>query len=166
MTLKVISGGQTGADRGALEAAIDVGVPYGGWVPRGRRAEDGVVPARFDQLKEHRFAAYAARTRSNIEDSDATVIFAKLPLRAGSRLTADLVRDTTKPLLIQSAEQAIGDPGVCAACLTNWICAEKIEVLNVAGSRESKAPGLQAAVCKVVSIAISQVLILKAKKLA
>lgn len=144
--MKLISGGQTGADRGALEAALDVGTPYGGWVPKGRRAEDGQVPARFMLLQEHDSSGYPPRTRANVADADATVILARLPLAVGSKLTLRFAREQEKPVRIYGAQTAIDRYAFCVKNLYGWILEHRIEVLNVAGSRESSAPGLQSVV--------------------
>ena len=88
--LKIVSGGQTGADRAGLDWAISMGIPHGGWCPRGRKAEDGVIPARY-QLTETKSADYLTRTRWNVRDSNATVIFTLKPtLSGGSLRTAGL----------------------------------------------------------------------------
>ena len=88
MVTKIVSGGQTGADRAALDAALEVGFATGGWIPRGRRAEDGAVPERYGNLVETESDAYEPRTELNVRDSDATVIFSFGPAFGGSALTA------------------------------------------------------------------------------
>ena len=88
MKFKIVSGGQTGVDRAGLEAAIALGLPYGGWVPKGRLAEDGVVPLKYAGMQEHTSSNYAVRTKANVRDSDATLIIApSLPLSGGTMLT-------------------------------------------------------------------------------
>ena len=88
MKFKIVSGGQTGVDRAGLEAAIALGLPYGGWVPKGRLAEDGVVPLKYVGMQEHTSSNYAVRTKANVRDSDATLIIApSLPLSGGTMLT-------------------------------------------------------------------------------
>ena len=79
---KIISGAQTGADRAALDAALALGLPIGGWVPRGRRAEDGPVPDRYPNLRETDTDDYETRTRWNVQDADATLILSHGPLSA------------------------------------------------------------------------------------
>lgn len=152
MTLKLISGGQTGADRGALEAALELGLPYGGWVPRGRKSEDGQVPDQFTELQEHASADYPPRTWANIRDSDATVLFSRMPLRGGSKLTGRYCREQDKPFRVYAAGAVIGAPGSVLAGLAKWIEGDlpargvTVQTLNVAGSRETSVPGLQEAV--------------------
>lgn len=135
---KIISGGQTGVDRGALDAAIRAGIPHGGWCPNGRRAEDGVIPSRY-ALAETDSTEYRLRTERNILESDGTLILATGALRGGTKLTARLAKAHGKPLLIVdlSATDDI-DPALA------WISDASIRVLNVAGPRESQSPGITA----------------------
>ncbi len=147
--MKIISGGQTGADRGALEAALDLGIPYGGWVPRGRRAEDGRVPDYFD-LQEHSDPGYPKRTWRNVQTSDATAIICKQPPSGGSKLTIRYCRQNCKPFVMLDAERAVADPERARLQLLGWVLEVKPRLLNVAGSRESSVPGLQAAVRRIV----------------
>jgi hypothetical protein len=139
--LFIVSGGQTGADRGALDAALEAGVPCGGWCPRGRRAEDGTIPERYP-LRETPTAEYPQRTAWNVRDSDGTVILHRGRVDRGTALTKRLARRARKPVLLLDVRTAA--PPALAA----WIGQEGIERLNVAGPRESRAPGLQAAVAR------------------
>ena len=139
----VVSGGQTGADRGGLDAALAVETPIQGWVPRGRRAEDGTVPAKYAGLLETPTADYRARTERNVKDSDATLIFTHGPLSGGSKLTAGFCEKHGKPWL-QIDFDVEGDRDWRFAAL--WLQDHNARVVNVAGQRESKAPGLQAEV--------------------
>jgi hypothetical protein len=134
-----MSGGQTGADRGALDAALEAGAVCGGWCPRGRRAEDGRIPDRYP-LRETPTAEYPQRTEWNVRDSDGTVILHKGRVDRGTALTERLARQQGRPLLLLDVRTA--QPSELAA----WIEKEEIARLNVAGPRESRAPGLQAAV--------------------
>ena len=137
--MKVISGGQTGVDRAALDAAMAAGLPVGGWCPRGRRAEDGPIPDRYP-LRETPTAEYAIRTEWNVRDSDGTLILTEGPLTGGTLATAELARDRyRRPLLVLDFE-AQPDPGA----VLPWLRAHDIQVLNVAGPRESHCPGIQA----------------------
>jgi len=96
---KIVSGGQTGADRGGLDAAIWCEIPYGGWIPKGRRAEDGVIPYMYVGLKETSAFEYLARTEANMVDSDATIVFCYgIPTR-GSKKTVDFAKKHGRPCL-------------------------------------------------------------------
>ena len=95
---KIISGGQTGADRAALDVAIELGVPHGGWIPKGRLTEEGSLPAKY-QLKEMPTASYPKRTEQNILDSDGTLIVSHGNLAGGSALTRKLAKKHQRPWL-------------------------------------------------------------------
>lgn len=136
--VKIISGGQTGADRGGLDAAIQLGLAHGGWCPRGRGAEDGRVPAIYD-LRETPSANYPQRNEWNVRDSDATIIFIHLYETPGSRLTGQIARKLERPYF----QIQLDDLGLAAGLLEAWLDFRKPSVLNVAGTRESKAPGIQ-----------------------
>jgi len=150
----IVSGAQAGADRGGLDAALALGIPHGGWMPKGRRAEDGVIPAQYDQLFETESAAYDVRTRMNVLLGDGTVIFTLgRQMTPGSALTARLANEMAKPWL----HVWMSDPPDRAWWLHTfriWLKDHQIETLNVAGSRESKAPGIQAAVCDFLTDAL------------
>ena len=94
MIRRIVSGGQTGVDRAALDVALSLGIPCAGWCPRGRRAEDGPIDARYP-LNETPSTSYAKRTEWNVRDSDATLILARLPLGGGTALTERLARKAT-----------------------------------------------------------------------
>jgi len=94
--VKVISGGQTGADRAALDAAMACGVEHGGWCPRGRLSEDGPIPSTYN-LRETTEEEYPVRTRMNVEAADLTVIFSRGPLTGGSLLTLEFAKAAKKP---------------------------------------------------------------------
>jgi hypothetical protein len=170
--IRIISGGQTGADRAALQFALDNGISYGGWVLKGRRAEDGRVPVCFTELTEVPSADYRVRTEMNVGNSCATVVFTMCPLEmvmGGSLLTIALAKKHKKPWLhidlsrskvgyarsllgvesdavefdtfvkehadawVKVYEDAHSKPG--DGCLGRF-------TLNIAGSRESKSPGI------------------------
>jgi hypothetical protein len=134
---KIISGGQTGADRAALDWAIENAVPHGGWCPLGRKAEDGIIDGRYD-LKETPTSHYMQRTEWNVRDSDATVIVSIRPvLEGGSRKTLDFARKQKKPCLVLSQAASRGDP---AARLDRFLKENKVRVLHVAGPRASEEP--------------------------
>jgi hypothetical protein len=141
---KIISGGQTGADRAALDAAIACGVPHGGWCPTGRVAEDGPIPACY-RLQETETESYAERTEANVLAADATLIFSHGPLVEGSGtlLTQELAELHGKPCL-HCDLQAESEP---FARIQKWLCGlSPAVVLNVAGPRASGDPEIYAAV--------------------
>jgi hypothetical protein len=134
---RVISGGQTGADRGALEAAIELGIQHGGHCPAGRRAEDGRIPDRY-RLIETESADYAVRTERNVLGADGTLLVTRGAPTGGSALTAALARKHNRPFLHVDLDSA-GDP---RAAVREWLAAGQIRCLNVAGPRESSCPGI------------------------
>jgi hypothetical protein len=138
MVEKLISGGQTGVDRAALDVALSLGIPCGGWCPRGRRAEDGVIPARYPLL-ETLDEDYACRTEWNVRDADGTLILGRSPLQGGTALTVALARHYGKPLQLV-------DLGIASGLeeTAQWLRRHRIRVLNVAGPRESSQPGIYA----------------------
>ncbi|AOY02208.1 hypothetical protein BJP62_05175 [Jeongeupia sp. USM3] len=135
----IVSGGQTGADRGALDFAITHGYTHGGWAPRGREAEDGVIPAKY-QLIELTDGGYRQRTRRNVEDSDGTLIINLGELDGGTKATRIFAEQMGKPCLIVQL-----DAGVTvevASSVLAWLREHAIRTLNVAGPRESKRLGI------------------------
>ena len=151
-SLTIVSGGQTGADRAALDFAIRAGLPHEGWCPLGRLAEDGPLDARY-QLRETPTSQYAERTAWNVRDSDATVLFTlKAELSGGTKLTGDVAESLGKPLLHLSAAEV----GVleAAAVLRQFIATHKVTRLNVAGPRASQEPEIAAYVDAVLSAAL------------
>lgn len=141
---QIVSGGQTGVDRAALDAALASGIEIGGWCPRDRRSEDGIIPSRYP-LRETASRSYAVRTEWNVRDSDATLILVLDRISSGTRLTVDSARTQARPLRI---EYLIPDsqPGLLTTDLSltqrvadvaDWIRREKIQTLNVAGPRGS-----------------------------
>lgn len=138
----VISGGQTGVDRAALDAARENSLPHGGWCPAGRLAEDGPI-AEIYPLIETPTAEYAVRTEWNVRDSDGTLILTRESLTGGTRLTAILALRYNKPLLVVDLAR-ITDPEQLSQRIIEWLRLHKIRVLNVAGPRESTCPGIYA----------------------
>ena len=135
--MKIVSGGQTGADRAALDFAITHGMPHGGWCPRGRDAEDGPIDPRY-QLKETPGADYAERTELNVRDSDATVIFSiAAELTNNSRKTFELAQQHQKPVLHLYQQ---GGPPSPERVLLDFLHAHHLRVLNVAGPRATEEP--------------------------
>jgi len=138
MIQKIISGAQTGADRAGIDAAIEVGVEYGGWLPKGKKAEDGMVSKKYTKLKEMIRGGYPKRTEQNVIDSDGTVIFTYGKLTKGSAMTKKFAKQHKKPCLHIDLD-AVKNP---VLDIKDWIVEWDIKILNVAGSSESKAPGL------------------------
>jgi hypothetical protein len=136
--LTLVSGGQTGADRAALDWAIARGVPHRGWCPRGRLAEDGPIPDRY-HLRETASADYSQRTEWNVRGSDATLIVSIAPeLEGGSRLTQAIAQRLRKPCL--HVVRASADVSGVRAFLDR----HSVQVLNVAGPRSSREPEVYA----------------------
>lgn len=147
---RIVSGGQTGADRAALEWAVEHGVEHGGWCPLGRRAEDGRIDPKF-QLEETPTENYAVRTKFNVRDSDGTVIFSLGPvLTGGSKLTADFARELGKPWLHLSKSRT-RDP---AMALRRFIDENFLQALNIAGPRASSEPGIADFVVEILNNAL------------
>jgi hypothetical protein len=138
MIAKVISGGQTGVDRAALDVALELGLACGGWCPKGRRAEDGPIPEHYP-LTETKSPRYPQRTKANVLDSDGTLILTRGCLAGGTALTVRIARAKGKPHLVVDLGQP-ADP----AEVRNWCLAQQIRILNVAGPRESETPGIYA----------------------
>ena len=150
---KIISGGQTGADRGGIDAAVYCKVPHGGWCPKGRKAEDGRIPDRY-QLQEMSSANYLRRTEQNVIDSDATLVLTLGKLSGGSLRTVEFAHAHEKPWFHVDVDVWKRDRVVKE--IVDWLEGRgeydhdeyvaqppKECVLNVAGSRESKADGIQ-----------------------
>jgi hypothetical protein len=133
---KIVSGGQTGADRAALDVALEVGIAVGGWCPRGRRALDGPLPARYP-LTETPSADYAQRTEWNVRDSDATLILHRGPLSGGTLFTAEMAAKHGRPLLRVDLDVPVEPEAVAS-----WLNQQGVIVLNLAGPREENAPGI------------------------
>ncbi len=137
MIERVVSGGQTGVDRGALDAALAAGVDCGGWCPKDRRAEDGTIPAKYP-LKEMPSADYRDRTLRNVQDSDGTLILMTGKLSGGTALTREFALAKSKPLMLIDLDRPLSPESVL-----HWATKQGIRVLNVAGPRESLRPGIQ-----------------------
>jgi len=135
---RIVSGGQAGVDRAALDVALELGVPCGGWCPRGRRAEDGPIPDRYP-LRETSTREYPQRTEANVADSDGTLILKHGKMDRGTALTLELAERHGKPCLVLDLDER-PDP----ARVIKWVAANHVRTLNVAGPRESSRPGIQA----------------------
>ena len=133
---KIVSGGQTGVDRAALDAALAHDVPVGGWCPRGRRAEDGRIPDRYP-LRETPSTAYEQRTAWNVRDSDGTLIVTDGTLEGGTALTMTEAKQQGRPVLHARTADPVPVPMIRA-----WGEDHDVRVLNVAGPRASEVDGI------------------------
>ncbi len=141
---KIVSGGQTGVDRAALDAALAAGFPCGGWAPKGRMAEDGAIPGRYP-LDECSIAGYQERTRLNVRDSDATLILTRGEPKGGTLLTIEWADKLSKPTLVVDLAQPTDTDGIA-----DWLEGGRVKVVNVAGPRESTVPGIGAEAAEVM----------------
>jgi predicted Rossmann-fold nucleotide-binding protein len=144
--LKIVSGGQTGIDRAALDFALKNNIPCGGWCPKGRIAEDGAIPEKYP-LKEAKTLDYETRTELNVKDSDGTLILNRGGLNGGTALTIGFAQKHKKSYLIvdlnnyeEDKDDAISFGN--ALIFSGWVRQNGIKVLNIAGPRESKSPGI------------------------
>ncbi len=143
---KIVSGGQTGVDRAALDAAMAAGIPIGGWCPGDRRAEDGQVPERYP-LQETASKSYAVRTEWNVRDSDGTLILVLDRISSGTKLTLDSARNQNKPVFVEylapSASRSLlgreNSQDEQIESVVDWLRRHKICILNVAGPRGSSS---------------------------
>ena len=139
--IKIVSGGQSGVDRAALDIALKCGIPCGGWCPKGRKAEDGPIEEKYP-LRETEDEQYETRTRLNILDSDATLILFQIEPDKGTLLTKELARIYSKPFL----EVDLNESRKYNLRKTiEWLENHQAEILNVAGPRESNNPGIYSA---------------------
>lgn len=134
--LTILSGGQTGVDRAALDFAFSNKIQCGGWCPNGRKAEDGIIPIIYP-LKETLTSDYSERTQKNIEESDGTLIILDHTMDQGTALTKKLCTSLDKPNLIIQIDEPSAKTKI-----TEWMKANKISILNIAGPRESSDPGI------------------------
>ncbi len=135
---KIISGGQTGVDRAALDVAMALGIPHGGWCPRGRLAEDGTIPPQY-QLAETDSPDYAVRTERNVQEADATLILCRGRPSGGTELTWLLALRHGKPVHV--VDLSAPPP---LARTRRWLARYARGVLNIAGPRERQSPGIGA----------------------
>ncbi len=135
---RIVSGGQTGVDRGALDAALESGFQCGGWCPEGRQAEDNPIPARYP-LTEIAGGGYAERTLKNVLASDASAILYFRKIEGGTQQTMVHCIEHGKPH--ETIDAGSTSPEEGAARLAAFIAANNVAVLNVAGPRASKWPG-------------------------
>ena len=151
--IKIISGGQTGADRAALDFAMRHNIPHGGWIPKGRLTEAGPLAPKY-QLKEMPTGEYPKRTEQNVLNADGTLIVSRGKLTGGSALTQALAARHRKPCLhvnmdtvsVENAAELIG----------TWISKEGVEILNVAGPKASTDPGIYDTTLKLLEALFDQ----------
>lgn len=136
--MKIVSGGQTGVDRAALDVALELGLEVGGWCPRGRWAEDGPIPHSYP-LSETRSKDAHVRTQRNVECSTATLVLSRGAPMGGARLTVELATSMRRPVLVVDLTDSTADP---VDTVVDWLSSMKPRVLNVVGPRESGAPGI------------------------
>lgn len=145
----IVSGGQTGADRAALDFAICFGIPHEGWCPRGRRAEDGRLAAHYN-LRETPSLKYDERTRWNVRDSDATLVATiQVKPTGGTALTLGVARQQGKPCL-HIAREKISSVSDAGEQLAEFLAEHQVERLNVAGPRASQEPEIAAFVTELL----------------
>ena len=135
LTLKIISGGQTGVDRAALDAALESGVSAGGWCPEGRKAEDGPIAEKYP-LQELPDGSYKERTLKNVQDSDATIIIYFESISGGTKETLLYCLNEKKPYLLIDGSGITEDSA--SKRIKHFIDENQISLLNVAGPRASK----------------------------
>ncbi|HUV76651.1 MAG TPA: putative molybdenum carrier protein [Desulfobacterales bacterium] len=135
MIRKIISGGQIGADQAALDVAIKLGFPHGGWIQKGRKTQSGIVPAKY-QLKELPTAGYKQRIEQNIIDSDGTVIISHGEPTGGAEYSRKMADKHRRPCLHVDLKES--STFVIASKINTWVLENNIEVLNVTGSRASE----------------------------
>lgn len=144
--MRIISGGQSGVDRAALDFCLENGIQCGGWCPKGRLAEDGIIPENYP-LREADSEDYDVRTRLNVEESDGTLIVYKTEMDEGTHLTLKAIHEKAKPYFLIDLSLRI-DPLI----VKNWIIANDLKTINVAGPRESKYPGIYEVSKEVLSL--------------
>lgn len=151
MVSKIISGGQTGVDRAALDVAIKLGIPHGGWVPKGRRAEDGMVPVKY-QLREMDTISDAGRAERNVVEADGTLILSRAPLSGGADLTRRLAARHGRPCLHVDLEAIHSFEA--SRLISEWTTRLRIKILNVAGPQASEDPDIYLLTSRVLQAAL------------
>lgn len=148
---KIVSGGQTGVDRGALDAALAAHFPCGGWCPEGRKAEDGPIPDRYP-MEELPGGDYLERTRQNVIDSDGTLVIHFRDLTGGTLMTVQFCERFNKPVLVLDGSKL--DAETAALQAAAFVESHAIRTLNVAGPRETGHPGARAYAEQVVHLLV------------
>ncbi len=153
MVIKIISGGQTGVDRAALDAAISLEIPHGGFVPAGRITEEGPLDQKY-KMKELLSSSYPARTKKNVEVSDGTLILSQGRLTGGSAFTEHYADVCGKPCL--HIDLSSDDVSVLVQDTKEWLAAHSIITLNVAGPRASTAPDIYECALKFITAVLQE----------
>ena len=151
MIEKVVSGGQTGVDRAALDAAMELGIACGGWCPAGRHADDGVIPERYP-LQETADMDHTVRTENNVRDSDGTLMFYHGALQGGTAYAVLMARHLRRPVMAINMDEPFDADAVAA-----WIRQNRIGVLHIGGQRESSSPGIYEAAHRCVTEVLRKV---------
>lgn len=151
MIKKIISGGQTGADRAALDVAIKLGIPHGGWIPKGRLTEEGPLPEKYN-LKEMSTESYPARTEQNVIDSEGTLIICRGKPTGGSDYTREMALKNEKHLI--HIDLNLTTSFDAASLIVSWLKLHRIKVLNVAGPKLSEDPNIYVDVFRILGWAI------------
>lgn len=152
LKLMIISGGQTGVDRAALDAAISCGIPHGGFVPKGRLAEDGKLPVKY-KVKEMDSKDYADRTRANVDWADATLVIFRGRLMGGTLLTWEYAKNRGR--LVKLIDLKMMGPATAIEKITMWVKEIGPTRLNIAGPRESTHPGIYQETLPILKAAFS-----------
>ena len=139
MIKRIVSGGQTGVDRAALDVAIKLGIAHGGWIPRGRLTESGALPHKY-HLKETSSSQYSERTEKNVVDADGTLIISHGPLTGGTEYTREMTNQHRRPWLHIDLDRMAAFQA--ATDINRWVLQNRIEILNVAGPRASEDPSI------------------------
>jgi hypothetical protein len=134
--MKIVSGGQTGVDRAALDVALEMGIPCGGWCPHGRKSDEGTIPAKYP-LQETPLPEYEQRTEWNVKGSNGTLVLAIGKPSGGTALTIGYARRYSKPCLVADLNNEVNFDAIL-----EWIEKNRIRTLNVAGPSESQHPGI------------------------
>lgn len=150
MIEQVISGGQTGVDRAALDAALARGIPCGGWCPSGRHADDGPIPDRYP-LQETANMDHTVRTEHNVRDSDGTLMLYRGSLQGGTAYAVLMAEHLKRPVLALNLDQPT-DP----VSIAEWIARHGIRVLYIGGQRESSSPGIYATARALVEVILDR----------
>ncbi|MCG7519801.1 putative molybdenum carrier protein [Ruegeria sp. Ofav3-42] len=149
--MKIVTGGQTGVDLAALQFALENDIPYGGWVPKGRTNEDGQIPGWFTGLVETSPEDVSERTKLNVRDSDALLVFQDGAISPGTQLTIEFAQEIGKPHLVVDLRKGTD---ACARQVRSWLMSRPDVVLNIAGPRSSEAPQIGSKVTAVLKRSI------------